>query len=59
MRPKKPTPLEQRAQAYREFRQFATHELAESVIRYGFQNLENSLERILHVYRQLLKDYPI
>ena len=42
--------LEQRAQARREFMQWARIEIADSVISHGFRELPNVIERIVHSY---------
>jgi hypothetical protein len=49
------TKEEREAQAYREFMQWARIQICESVMRYGFQNIQTEIERILQVYRNLEK----
>lgn len=56
---KKVTPVEARAQSYREFKMWARIQICDSVMRYGFQNIDSEIERILHVYRTHDAAHPI
>ena len=51
--------LEKRAQARRDFMQWARIQIVESVIDHGFKELYGVLERILHVHRQMEKEHPV
>jgi hypothetical protein len=49
------TEREKRAQAYREFQQWARQLIADTIIRHGFSGIDGVLVQILNAYSQLME----
>lgn len=47
---------QRRAKAYREFRDWATRDIADAIIRAGFGNLGGCVDRIVQSYAALMKE---